>query len=92
MALKLIPENVKRIQNLSGQDVVPVLATYNTNGQIRPLYVRINGIVYKILTCQRWSTGEMPTDIFRCTIADHGTKRMIILTFYPQETIWTLKR
>lgn len=92
MAVNLIPENVKRIQNMPGQEVVPVLATYNTDGQIRPLHVRINGIVFKILSCQKWSTAIMPVDTFRCIIADHGIKREISLTFYPQETMWTLKR
>lgn len=89
--MSFIPENVKRLKNSSGREVVPVLAEYNVNGQIRPLRVRINGRIISIDHYVRERRIQSTIEIFRCTVSDNGISREISLAFHENEMCWSIK-
>lgn len=73
----------------SNATLVPVIASYDSLGNIAPLYVRINGEAYKILSYYRIDILTFPT--FNCKIEIFGRCRDIKLTYHPKDYVWTLK-
>ena len=68
---------------------VPVIASFNDEGQIKPLYVGINGERYKVLSY--WVRRSFSNQIeFQCKLADQGILKPVILTYYQNECIWTI--
>ncbi len=82
-----VPDEIAKY-NCGNVQVVPVIASYNMAGAMRPLYVGINGHSYKILTstCQNYSLSA----IFHCTVNNYGVQRRITLTFHKHENCWTM--
>ncbi len=68
--------------------LVPVIASYSTAGEIRPLYVRIEDISYKIVSCKFISSVALLR--FKCQIIDNNILRPLELTYHPKEFIWTI--
>ena len=69
--------------------VVPVIASFDTTGHICPLYVRIEGISYKIQSYYVQSGYSHITE-FRCKIIDGEIEKPIALSYYSAEGMWTL--
>ena len=58
---------------------VPVIASFNDAGQIKPLYVGIDGERYKVHSY--WVRRSFSNQIeFQCKLADQGILRPVILT------------
>ena len=74
--------------NPACMSLVPVIASYNTAGEIRPLYVRIEDISYKIVSCKFISSVALLR--FKCQIIDNNILRPLELTYHPKEFIWTI--
>lgn len=70
-------------------DIVPVIASFDAQGHVSPLYVRINRIPYRIETYYVVTRYSNVTE-FRCKIADSGFLRPLELTFYGNEQMWTV--
>lgn len=71
--------------------LVPVIASFDNEGHIRPLYVRIDGDAYKIHTS--WlKPGFARTSVFQCQLIDNGQLKPLILTYYHQENVWTIPK
>lgn len=66
---------------------VPVIASFSVDGEIKPLYVRLQNITLKILSyCiidQNLAWIE-----FRCTVEDQGIRKNIKLYYYMHEPSW----
>lgn len=73
----------------SNSTLVPVIASYDSLGNIAPLYVRINGNAFKILAYYRTSEIHLPT--FNCKIEHFGYCKDITLVYHPREYVWALK-
>ena len=73
----------------SNSKLVPVIASYDSLGNIAPLYVRVNGNAYKILAYYQTPALKLPT--FNCKIEYYGYCKDIVLTYHPVEFVWTLK-
>ena len=65
---------------------VSVIASFDTNGKIRPLYVRIGSESYKISTFREKSRFSNVTE-FHCQI-DRDKGSQVILTFYQADGFW----
>lgn len=89
MARKLVPPEVERL-NQGMVHVVPVIASFDSAGTIKPLYVRIRGYSYKILSC--WSK-QCYSNIFvyYCTVENNHVHQEIALTYHSGEMCWTIK-
>ena len=71
------------------EEIVPVIASFNDDGQIKPLYVGINGNSYKIDSY--WVRRSFSNQVeFHCKIIIENVIKPIILTYYLHECIWTI--
>lgn len=69
--------------------IIPVIASFDTDGHIAPLYVRIDGESYKVDSY--WSSCKFANSIeFHCKLIDHGVKKPLLLTYYKAEDIWAI--
>lgn len=69
--------------------VVSVIASFNTNGAIKPLYVRIKEESLKIYSCYCQPLGKVL--IYHCEIIDNGCMKPLVLTYHPDHSFWTVK-
>lgn len=71
--------------------IVPVIASFDTDGHIAPLYVRINGESYKVDSF--WTSCKFANSIeFHCKLIDHDIRKPLLLTYYKAEDIWAIPR
>jgi len=69
--------------------IIPVIASFNDDGHIKPLYVGINSQRYKVDSY--WIRRSFTNQIeFHCKINIDNTLRPIIITYYLNECIWTI--
>ena len=69
--------------------IVPVIASFDSEGHIAPLYVRINGEAYKIHSFWVSCTFRNIVD-FKCKVIDGDSIKPLSLTFYRDEGMWTI--
>lgn len=71
--------------------IVPVIASFDSEGHIKPLYVRINECAYKIHSV--WLKPDFGArSTFQCKIVDGSFLKPLILTYHHQETTWTMPK
>lgn len=72
-------------------NIVSVIASFDTDGHIRPLYVRINEDALKVYSS--WLkpsfSGVMK---FNCKVIDQGCLKPLLLTYHKAEGIWTIPK
>lgn len=72
-------------------ELVPVIATYDTEGHLKPLFVKINGEDYKVENS--WPKYQFGNNIdFNCTLSKGNKTYKIILTYYIRETAWSIPK
>ena len=70
-------------------DIIPVIASFNEEGQIKPLYVGINGNRYKVESY--WVRRSFANQIeFHCKLLLEKALQTLIITYYMNECIWTI--
>ena len=81
--------NISHLKNSSHLKLVPVIASFNTEGVIKPLYVRIDGEDIKIW---RVFPAENNTSIltFRCEVMDGDLVREIKISYHMREMVWSM--
>ncbi len=66
---------------------LPVIASFDTKGDVKPLYLRIEGERYQVLTCI--DRGSLVTHhVYDVTIENYGRKTPLTLSFWPEECVW----
>lgn len=69
--------------------IIPVIASFNDEGQIKPLYVGINRKQYKVDSY--WIRRSFSNQIeFHCRLLIENMLKPIIITYYLHECIWTI--
>jgi len=71
--------------------IVPVIASFDTEGHIRPLYVRINNASFRIESYWEKKSYANISE-FMCHILDGDCMRAIALTYYHDSQTWTIPR
>ena len=73
-------------------ELVSVIASYDTEGRMKPLYVRINDERYKIESC--WIKPSICGDIldYNCTLVRDDRIYKVIMTYHIRETTWTIPK
>lgn len=72
-------------------DIVPVIASFDSEGHISPLYVRINRNSYKIAS--HWVRSKFHNTVdFNCTVIDGDSTKPLVLTFHREEGVWTIPK
>lgn len=79
---------ISNSSQLLGFPTVPVIANFNTNGCIKPLYVRIQSEALPIVSYDFQSF--VNTIVFNCTVNDLDTLKSIKLVYHKNECQWTL--
>ena len=69
---------------------VPVIASFDTEGHIAPLYVRLNGESHKILSYWIRNNAFINTVEFSCKIEDDGFEKPLLLMYYYDEATWVI--
>lgn len=69
--------------------IVPVIASFDAQGHIKPLYVRLGRVSYQVCDYFVSSKYSGITE-FRCTVADGDFKRPLLLSYYSAEGMWTV--
>ena len=76
---------------ITAQTFVPVIASFDTQGLVTPLYVRIGELSLKVKSS--WlkpSFGD--TMEFHCMVIDEDCLKPLILTYRQRESIWYIPR
>jgi len=78
------------------ETAVPVIASYNTQGSIMPLYVRVHGIAYPIRSCWCQPVNAMSDDCYaiyryHCTAIMQEYLKDFTLTYHTYTHVWTLE-
>lgn len=72
-------------------DIVPVIASFDTSGHIKPLYVRIGEESYKI--CSYWIQRKFANILeFNCQIIVGKYKKPLLLAYYQAEGVWGIPK
>ena len=72
-------------------NIVSVIASFDTDGHVRPLYVRINEEALKVHSS--WMKPSFSTLMeFNCKVIDHGCLKPLVLTYHKTEGVWTVPK
>ena len=69
--------------------LVPVIISFDTSGQIKPLYIRINDEsfkVYKSVVIEKFHNQTT----FLCEVADGEYIKEVKLTYFANESLWAI--
>jgi len=70
--------------------IVPVIASFSTNGGVQPLYFQFGEKAIKIHSVH-WCEKKYNTFRFECTAELEGYVREVNLTFFPSDNRWIMK-
>ena len=69
--------------------VIPVIASFDKEGHIKPLYVGIHKERYKVASY--WIRRNFVNQIeFNCKLHINGCLQPLIITYYMKECLWTI--
>ena len=73
-------------------DIVPVIASFDSDGHIKPLWIRIGTNAYKVDSC--WRQNDMNCSIIRynCKLQDNDFLRPLSICYHQEECVWTIER
>ena len=72
-------------------NIVPVIASFDSEGNIVPLYARINGESYKIAS--HWVSSTFSNSLeYKCKVIDGDSLKPLSLTYYRNEGVWTIPK
>lgn len=68
-------------------EIVSVIASFDTDGQVKPLYVRINQESLKVHSS--WIKPSFQGFIeFQCKVIDNGCLKPLALSYHKNENVW----
>ncbi len=72
-------------------DTIPVIASFDSNGYVSPLYVRIHGEALKVHSF--WIKPSFSGTIeYNCKVIDRDYLKPLCLTYHQSECIWTIPK
>ena len=72
-------------------DIVPVIASFDSEGHIAPLYVRINGESCRVKSY--WVSATFRNSIdFKCKVIHGDYLKPLALTYHVQANMWTIAK
>lgn len=84
---KLIMEYSEPIYEFHNAKLVSVIASFNTDGKVKPLYVRMNEEPVKVLSSKVIQT-TLHMIAFEVIVDDYGRQRIIRLLYKTNESVW----
>ena len=84
----IINNSVKDMWNL---EIVPVIASFDATGHVRPLYVRLRTESFKVVSS--WvEYGFVNSCTYHCELLVEDALRPIELTYYFTEKVWAIPK
>ena len=75
--------------DIGNMNCVPVIASFTSDGHIKPLYVRLNGVSYKIE--KSWIKSSLISyTTYICQVSSGDTLIPLTLTYHPREGVWSV--
>lgn len=72
-------------------EVVPVIASFDSLGHIKPLYVRIGENAWRVDSYwEKYSTFDIVS--FNCRVSYEEYVQNLLLTYYAREAVWTIPK
>lgn len=84
---KLIMEYSEPIYEFHNAKLVSVIASFNTDGKVKPLYVRMNEEPVKVLSSKVIQT-TLHMIAFEVIVDDYGRQRIIRLLYKINKSVW----
>lgn len=83
-----MPQNISYTDNCTrGDESVSVIASFDTQGHVKPLYVRIGDVSLKV--ANSWiSSSRFDVIEYQCQVEDGDYLKQLTLTYYVRETVW----
>jgi len=70
-------------------EIIPVIASYDGEGHIKPLYARINDNRYRVESC--WVKSNSMNNIdYHCKLSFASQTYVIVITYHIRECVWTV--
>lgn len=73
--------------SVPNRKTTPVIASFDAQGNVRPLYIRIDSFDFEILSCRVTKT-MIEFIEFECRIEDHGRLKKIKLFLSLSAHVW----
>ena len=71
--------------------IVPVIASFDSERHIKPLYIRVNGEALKVHSF--WIKPSFSNLIeYRCKVIDRDYLKAITITYHQLECVWTIPK
>lgn len=68
-------------------NTVPVIASFDDDGHVKPLYIGINGERCKVIS--HWVRRSFMNQIeFQCKVQYQNMLKPIVVTYYMTESVW----
>ncbi len=75
----------------SNADIVSVIASFDTDGRVKPLYARIHEDTLKIHSSWLKPSFQGLME-FQCKVIDHDCLKPLILIYHKVENVWTIPK
>lgn len=72
-------------------ECVPVIASFDSDGHIAPLYVRINGRSLKVDSYWVRATSFHNIITFSCKVIDGDALRPVVVEYHLKECVWVVE-
>lgn len=74
------------------QKIIPVIVSYDTHGNILPLYIRVGEIPYKVLDARLKGEGPYSQNVhlFQCRITDGAGVKHVVIKYHKKEDLWSI--
>lgn len=73
--------------NIRADKSVSVIATFDSEGHVKPLYVRMGDVSLKV--ANSWiSSSRFDVIEYQCQVEDGEYLKPLTLTYYTRETVW----
>ena len=77
-----------------GEYPIQVIASFNAQGDLLPLHLRVCGTTFEVLSAMRTNLDTQSfarkCDLFSCSVACDGFEREMKLNFYREYSVWTV--
>lgn len=83
-----MPQNISYTDNCTrGDESVSVIASFDTQGHVKPLYVRIGDVSLKVVSSWIASPDTIIME-FKCQVEDGEYLKPLTIFYYTRENVW----
>ena len=82
---------IRNLRDMGSIEIISVIASFDTDGQIRPLYIRIGDDSLKVISS--WEKPDYARRrTFQCKVIDQNIAKPARLTYYEDESVWVVHK